>query len=334
MPPEVAALEAEKYYTCVEGNVKVSAPELFTDVFTSWSDSLNYSCVDDPSTPAVEQPTMTVSPVGLDESPDVEISSYPAICTSTDTVPLAVDAGVLVFRESSLSSLSISPSNLSGILNGTVTNWTQLASDNPGTDFSDLPLTVMPTADSLSLDAIKNYLVLLGQTDSTSLLTGQDHADINMYSDMPEGAVAIVPMSYAVSLGLTTASVLVQPENGSNSAQLASPDLPGIYAAGSQWVVTESSTGLSIKLDPSATPEPAPGFSSAPPPYQAIYPVNYYSCSSTSMVSKAVGKFFLRLDSQGALGASNYAPLPEKVRIASLVHISKGLPTPKPTATQ
>jgi hypothetical protein len=98
--------------------------------------------------------------------------------------------------------------------------------------------------------------------------------------------------------------------------------------------VQKDSNSISLKLDPSIQAQPAPGFDSAPPPYQAIYPVNYYTCNSSSLLPNAIGRFILRLDSQGALGASNYAQLPEFIRIESLTKISKGLPTPKPTATQ
>jgi hypothetical protein len=88
-----------------------------------------------------------------------------------------------------------------------------------------------------------------------------------------------------------------------------------------------------VKVDPSITPSAASGFE-APNPYQAVYPVNYYTCNSDTLVPRAVGRFILRLDQQGSLGGYNYAPLAENIRIESLFSISKGLPTPTPTPTE
>ena len=334
MPPEVAAAVAELTYTCVDGNVTLSSPTLMSDVVASWSDSLSYACVDDTTTSVVE-PTMTLTVAdGTQASVDAEISDYPAACAPVQTVPLAVEAGVLVYMESDLSSFNISPKNLAGIMNGTITNWKQLAGDNPGTDIPDLPLTVVPTADTLAYKSMTDYLSAQGQTVSGSVFTPTDKPSADLYSALAEGQVAIVPNSYAVSMGLYAAGIYLGMDKASESPIVAVPDLAGIYAASTQWTVQKDSNSISLKLDSSIQAQPAPGFDSAPPPYQAIYPVNYYTCNSSSLLPNAIGRFILRLDSQGALGASNYAQLPEFIRIESLTKISKGLPTPNPTATQ
>ena len=336
MPPEVAAQIAEQTYTCVEGNSTVSSPALMSDIVASWADSLTYACVDDPSTTdVIEQPTMTFAVAdGTESSVDAEISEYPAACSPSQTVPLAVEAGVLVYMESDLSSFSVSPKNLAGILNGTITNWNQLAGDNPGTDIPNLPLTVVQTADSMALRSVTDYVTTQGQTVSGSVFTATDKPSVDMYSMLEEGQVAIVPNSYAVSLGLYPASIYLGMDKETETPIVAVPDLAGIYAGSTQWAVQKDSNSISLKLDPSIQAQPAPGFDSAPPPYQAIYPVNYYTCNSDSILPNAIGRFILRLDSQGAIGASNYAQLPEYIRIESLSIISKGLPTPKPTATE
>ncbi|NBR65556.1 MAG: hypothetical protein EBT65_06430 [Actinobacteria bacterium] len=336
MPPEVAAAIAEQTYTCVEGNATVSSPSLMTDIVVGWADSLSYSCVDDPATSdVVEQATMTFSVAdAATSSADAEISEYPALCSPVQTVPLAVEAGVLVYMESDLSSFSVSPKNLAGILNGTITNWSQLASDNPGTEMPSLPLKVAPTADTMALKSITDYLTAQGQNLSSSVVTGADNPSVDLYSALEEGEVAIVPNSYAVYLGLYPASIYLGMDKETESPILATPDLAGIYAGSTQWKIEKDTNSISLSLDPSKTPEPAPGFDSAPPPYQAIYPVNYYTCNSSGLVLNAIGRFILRLDSQGSIGASNYAQLPEYIRIESLLMISKGLPTPTPTPTE
>jgi len=335
MPPEVAAAIAEQTYTCVEGNAAVSSPSLMTDIVVGWADSLSYSCVDDPTTTdVVEQPTMTFSVADATTPAEAEISEYPALCTPVQTVPLAVEAGVLVYMESDLSSFSVSPKSFAGILNGTITNWNQLGADNPGTEMPNLPLKVAPTADTMALKSITDYLSAQGQKVSSSVVTGTDNPSVDLYSALEEGEVAIVPNSYAVHLGLYPASIYLGMDKETESPILATPDLAGIYAGSTQWKIQKDANSISLSLDPSKTAEPAPGFDSAPPPYQAIYPVNYYTCNSSGLVLNAIGRFILRLDSQGSIGASNYAQLPEYIRIESLLMISQGLPSPTPTPTE
>ena len=345
MPPEVAAAIAEQSYTCVEGNATVSSPELMNDIVVGWADSLSYSCIDDSATTDVVEPSMTFQVASeTTATVDAEISEYPAVCSPIQTVPLAVEAGILVYMESDLSSFSVSPKSLAGIMNGTITNWNQLAADNPGTEIPDLPITIVPQADSLALKSLTDYTTAQGNPVTSSVFTAVDHPSLDLYSAMDEvggyrvptlqeGQMAIVPNSYAVALGLYAASIYLGMDKEAESPIVATPDLAGLYAASTQWKVEKDANSIHLKLDPSIEAQPAPGFDSAPPPYQAIYPVNYVTCNS-SLLPNAIGRFILRLDSQGALGASNYAQLPEYIRIESLTMISKGLPTPKPTATE
>jgi hypothetical protein len=334
MPPDVAAAVAELTYTCVDGSSTLSSSPLMSDVVASWSDSLGYACIDDAATSTVE-PTMTLTVAdGTQTSFDADISEYAASCNPVKTVPLAVDAGVLVYMESDLSSFSVSPKNLAGILNGTITNWKQLSKDNPGTEIPSLPLQIVATADNIALKSITDYLSAQGQTVTNSVVVGTDKPSVDLYSALEEGQVAIVPNSYAVNLGLYPASIYLGMDKETDTPILATPDLAGIYSASTQWTVKKDSNSISLKLDPELLPQPAPGFDVAPPPYQAIYPVNYYTCNADTLLPNAIGRFILRLDSQGALGASNYAQLPEYIRIESLLMISKGLPTPTPTPTE
>lgn len=339
MPPEVAAAIAENSYTCIQGEAKVSAPGLMTDILNGWADTLSYSCVD-------PEPIMTLAAASeSDSAVDGEISEYPSACEATNSVPLAIEAGVLIYQQSELSALNVSPEHLSGILSGTITNWNQLDSDNPGSDISSLPISIIPQADRLALESLTNYLKDQGHPVSNSVFTAVDHPNLDLYSaydeaggyrtpTLKEGQMAVVPASYAVSLGLYPASIFLGTDKETDSPILATPDLAGIYSASTQWKVGKDDSSVTLTLDPTLTPQPAPGFDTAPAPYQAIYPVNYYTCNSNSLLPNAIGRFILRLDSQGSLGSSNYAQLPEFIRIESLTMISKGLPTPTPTPTE
>jgi hypothetical protein len=157
--------------------------------------------------------------------------------------------------------------------------------------------------------------------------------NIDQYSALELGQIAIVPYSYAVTLGLYPAAVFIKLDPETQEPVIAVPDLEGIQSGASQFAITKSSSGISVQLDSSIETSAASGFEPAVP-YQAVYPVNYYTCNEDSLVSKAVGRFFLRLDQQGALGGYNYAPLAENLRIEAAYLIRKGLPTPTPAPTE
>ena len=325
MPPEVVAANAEATYTCIEGNSTVSAPDQMTDLALGWADSLSYSCYD-------PEPVMTFSQVAEDQNPDLEISEYAPVCKPVETVPFAVEAGVLVYMESEVNSLSISPKSLGALLSGDITNWKQLEADNPGYEMPDYPISIVPTADTKALQSITDYLKLEKVNVKNKEFVATDKPSIDLYSALEEGQVAIVPNSYAVTLGLYPAAIY-KGMDAEESPILAVPDVSGIQSASTQWVMNSAGHGVSVTLDPTKNPTPPEGSDSAPIPYQAIYPVNMSICNS-SLLPRAVGRFLLRLDSQGALGASNYTPIPEGVRISSLISVSKGLPTPSPTSTE
>jgi hypothetical protein len=326
MPPDVAAQLAEEFYTCVEGDVGVSSEELMNDVVFGWSDSLSFSCVD-------PEPTMTFSLLeSSDESAMAQISANAPTCSPVESVPLGVDAAVIVYTQSELGALSLSPKSIAGLLSGSITNWKDLAADNPGYEMPDMPIEFISEADQNAVSSLISFLELSGeQADASSLVvTSQESPSLDLYSSIPEGTMAVVPSSYAVYLGLTPASIYLGFDDELQESIVANADLAGIQSGTTQWKYSDSATGVSVTLDPTVEPVPADGFDTADVPYQAIYPVNFYLCSPDQLITRAIARFMLRLDSQGALGGSYYAPLPEAIRIASLVKISNGLPTPTP----
>ena len=327
MPPEVAAQLAEQSYTCVAGDATVTAPGAMTDLFLGWADALTYACID-------PEPTMTIAQVEDLLTANAEVSDYAPLCTAIASYPLAVEAGVLVYFQSEVGSLNLSPESIQGILNGSITNWNQLESDNAGYEMPNFPLTVVPTADTQALKSINDYLGMQKLSVKSSIVTAVDHPAMDQYALLEDGQVAIVPNSYAVMLGLYPAAIYLGIDKETQEPILATPDVAGIQSASTQWLSSQDAKGVTVKLDPTKTPVAPEGSDFAPAPYQAIYPVNYNMCSTDSLLTRAVGRFLLRLDNQGALGASNYAPLPEPVRITALLAISKGLPSPKPIPTE
>jgi len=328
VPPEVQAVQDEMTYTCVAGEIKVRSPEYMNDIVLSWADALTYSCVD-------PEPTMTfITSTDPTENVDAEISSYPATCKAKETVPVAVDAGVFVYNLPDIGSLNISAEHMRGILTGSITNWDQLANDNPGYSVPSLPISVVAEADTVALKAVTDFLAEVNASpDQDLIVSGVETPNIDQYSALELGQIAIVPYSYAVTLGLYPAAVFIKLDPETQEPVIAVPDLEGIQSGASQFAITKSSSGISVQLDSSIETSAASGFEPAVP-YQAVYPVNYYTCNEDSLVSKAVGRFFLRLDQQGALGGYNYAPLAENLRIEAAYLIRKGLPTPTPAPTE
>lgn len=328
MPPEVQAALDEVSYTCVSGESSVRSPEYMNDIVVGWADSLSYSCVD-------PEPTMTFT-VTTDAatSVDAEISAYPAVCAPKQTVPVAVDAGVFVFNLPDVGNVNISPEHMSGILTGDITNWSELASDNPQTTLPSLPISVFPEADEIALQSVIDFLKLSNVEPTKDLLVqGVASPSGDQYTLLEPGQIALVPYSYAVYFGLYSASVFLNIDEETGEPVVAVPDLEGIQSAASQFAISKTSSSLSVKLDKNIAPSAASGFEPAVP-YQAVYPVNFYTCNDTTLVPRAVGRFMLRLDQQGSLGGYNYAPLAENVRIESAYVIRQGLPTPTPTPTE
>lgn len=326
MPPEVAAALAEQTYTCVEGNANVSAPDVMADLMWGWTDSLSYACFD-------PEPAMTATAVLQADNPELEISASDSVCEPAVSVPFAVDAAVLIYMESEVNSLSVSPKSIAGIMDGSITNWKQLAKDNPGYDMPDYPLTIVPAADALALKAMTSYLEDQDIKVNNKVFEASSETTIDQYSLLEEGQVALVPNSYAVYLGLYPASIYLG-QDADDFPIFATPDVSGMQSASTQWVMKTTEAAITVTLDKSKVPTPPEGSDIAPVPYQAIYPVNLNVCDPGDLVPRAVSRFLLRLDSQGALAASNYAPIPEFLRIAALLKVSAGLPTPTPTATE
>ncbi len=328
MPPEVQAALDEMTYTCVSGDASVRSPEYMNDIVVGWADSLSYSCVDPEPTMTFSVTTDTATPV------DAEISAYPAVCEPKQTVPVAVDAGVFVFNLPDVGNINISPAHMAGILTGDVTDWSELASDNPQTTLPSLPISVLPEADEIALQSVIDFLKLSNVEPTKDLLVQPVASPSgDQYSLLELGQIAVVPYSYAVYYGLYPAAVFLGIDEETGEPVVAVPDLEGIQSAASQFAMSKTASSLSVKLDKNIAPSAASGFEPAVP-YQAVYPVNYYTCNDETLVPRAVGRFFLRLDQQGSLGGYNFAPLAENIRIESAYFIRQGLPTPKPTPTE
>lgn len=331
MPPDVAAQILEQSYTCVEGEATAAFPQSMSDPAAQWSDSLLYSCTD-------SLPAMSLQSVAAADSPDLLVSSYlpdAQICEPNFSMPIAIEAGVVVFQLADSGSLNLSPKTLAKILNGEILNWSDaaIAKTNPGVEFPDLAISVRDSADRLAWEAISGWLKQLGQ-DVTKAKISSATENKARIDELAEGEIAIASHSNALEHGLYSVSVITGVHKETGEPEVAVADNLGIASAASQLKPNRKETTVSVNLDPNIKPLAQEGLNEAATPYQAIYPVFIYGCGQDSLLSHAVALFLLRLDSQGVLGASNYNPLPERVRYESLEVARTGLPTPSPLPEQ
>lgn len=322
MPPEVAAQILEQSYTCEPGTAVAKFPADMADPAVGWADSLFSSCVD-------PLPTMELQIAEANDF-DLLVNAYPSdICKPAFTLPFAIEAADFVFQLADSSSLNLSAKSMAAILNGEITNWAdpRIAKENDGSIFPDLAITVRKKADELALSSLLGWLANSGQEVSSARFSAV--ADLG-YEPLVEGEVAIMPHSQVMANGLYSASLITGKDHETGEVLVAVADTVGISSGASQLAAIKNGEELTVKLDPSIPPRAQEGLDVAAPPYQAIYPVNLYACGEDSLVKRAISLFLLRLDSQGALAASNYNQLPEQIRFEALDIARRGLPTPAP----
>ena len=321
MPPDVAAQIAEQSYTCVEGEARVSFPSLLGDISPGLVDGLAAACPD---------PVMTMVAAENPSEADVVIGAYPAPCQAAATVPYAVEAADVSVYFADGYPISLSPSTISKIFAGEITDWSDasVAADNPDLVLPAAPITVRTTVDELAFNALAAWFSHLGVDLSSAglTLTSGDQE----FTPLTEGEIAIIPHSVgyanaAMPVGIITAS---DPELG---LVISLADNLGIGSAATKWLAKVDGDDVAVTMDFDAEPQPMPGFDTADNAYDAIYPVNLSLCSEASMLSRAVATFLLRLDNQGSLGASAFNPLSTDVRVTALLAARKGLPEPEPT---
>ncbi len=316
-PPELLAQEAEQVYTCVDGDSKVSFEPSLAGLVETWQDSVTTACEG-----------MSISEPAAKEVPNIVVSSAAdaATCKPFLTVPFAVDAGVVVAYFEDGTQVQFSAKSLGAVLSGKVANWNDavLQKDNPMIELPDLPITIFEKGDANAVDSIAAWMHRLDSSYSNTLIKPVANYEFNT-DDLTEGSLAIMTYSAATDAGLT-GSVIINGKSAADDIVTAGAD--NIKAAASQFVVKHSAGGASVKLDPNKRITPPLGSDVAPAAYQAVFVINLTLCGEESLINRAVAKFLLRQDSQGAISTSSVISLPEEIRIESLLDVSKGLPTP------
>ena len=317
MPPEVRAALAEKTYTCVAGTSAVAVPHAIGDLASGWQDAMTSACPDMSFTAATDP---AAAQLNIDATGVVPAGAYAS-------VPFALDATVVAVNISGLTALNLTAANIEGILNGTITDWSDkaIAASNPGVDMTPEPIVLDPRIQANGLKPLTDWLARLnnGKFDA-SKLKSVPQLTIDDAMTLPEGGIAFLPYSVNAEAMWITAGIVLDTKHPNDTAVV--PDSDHINSGGSQLKVKKSAQAITVELNPNSKPLAPAGQDKAVDPYQAVYAVPLSLTGEDNLVARAVARFLLRQDSQGMLGASYLLPIPETVRVEVLDLVSKGLP--------
>jgi hypothetical protein len=292
MPPEILAAEAEKVVNCIDGDLTVATPMAIADVIDSWSISIAGACTG-----------MTLTALdAADETAQAFISMGGQIspaCTPFATFPIAIDGGVVAYALSDAPNLTLSPANVQDIFSGKIKNWSDptLAASNPDAVLPDLPINIVGGPQKPVIDSLAKWFAKLGTEFNPSLAKVSDSDDGAFLATMAEGDIALTSYSNALYQYSTVAAIAVD----------------GSYAVA-------DALGLQNGADESYAPAEGDF-----PAYGATYTVDLALCGADNELSRAVARYLVRQDAQGALGSAIVAPLPDSLRITTIGLIEEGL---------
>ncbi|MFM5905794.1 MAG: hypothetical protein ACKORF_06815, partial [Micrococcales bacterium] len=187
MPPEVQAALAEASYTCIDGNGTAVLPSVMDDATPILTDSILGNC-----------PGMSLEPVASGGNLTVYEGSTPTDCKAFNTVPYALDAGVVSVTLESASGVVLKPATVQGIFDGSITQWEDpaITADNEDTELSTGPINVFAPTDKLALAAFSSwYKHLSGKDFKAPLLKPQSNLTMQDLGDLPDGTIALLPFS-------------------------------------------------------------------------------------------------------------------------------------------
>ena len=317
MPPEVQAALAEQVYTCVDGTVTTSFPAVMADAEISVTDSLSANCAGMAMTPAADAATA-----------DLVINDDATSCDAYNTVPYALDAALVVGVLPEASGLVLKPATVQAIFDGSITSWDDpaITADNDGIAVGSGAINLYSSTTPQALAAFAEwYQHLTGKKFVSRLTVNPDLSSADLL-DLPDNSVALLPYSvfteYSINAMTIPYSAAIVVDAKTNPLGVVS-DAAGVASAGTQLVAKKTASGIGVQINHDAKPLPPEGSDIAPEAYGAIYPVLLSQCGTDTKTKRAVARYLLRQDSQGAL--TTYVALPEAVRAEALVSVSKGL---------
>jgi hypothetical protein len=326
MPPEFKADLAERYVTCVPGEIAVSSIPELAEVTQTWIDGLAENCAD-----------LTVSAIDpildTDTPADVFLTGpgQTPSCTAVASSPVGIDAVAVTVTVEGLDGVVFSPALLHRALSGEMTSWADpdLQDLNPDIELTDSPVLLRAAArsqDIVALDEWMNRLDPSGWPATPAGLVPNDIFDSeSVLAELEvEGTLAVVPASFVATN--SNATIGIQTETETEAVFL---NVETVISAGTQLVAEVSGSNVIATLDPALAPAPPAGSDVASLPWQALNQFTLTVCAGANeLAGKAFARYALRLDSQGVMLLSGYAEVPEQVRLLALDAVSIGLPEP------
>ena len=337
LPPDVLAAQAEANITCQTGAQNVSLPEDFAGASDAVNATLAGTCPDQSlvEVPAGEPASLTITEM----APTAEqIAAFEEICPSgAITVPVFGYPVVLTLNVIGLEGVVMTPKALAGILDGTVTSWTDplITDANPGTDFSGIPdITVMSLeGPSGAINAMTAYLSKVapeswtaGTVDTLSIGTKfATTADLISEFTITDGAVAVLPAIQAVNAGLPMASADI------NGTTISVDDTQLLkVGVGAMTMTTDDKGNMVASAAVGGTPVPENFDAAAAKVVLAEgqemigWPIlgiaHMLVCDDgTDPLPLSSAQYLVRLAGQGSLETFGLTPLPEPVRISTFV---------------
>jgi len=324
IPASVLAVQSELEVQCEDGGVSAVFPESMTDLSLNWSDSLLFACETMPIT--VLDNTALEGDLVISES-----SLIAGRCTPFATVPVAIDAAVLVVNIPDFFEIFLSPQQIIDIFNGTISNWSDpaLASLNGDFPLPNLPI-ILPTEATVSAKAALSEWIsrLAGAPlDLTAVADATEFNEISLAAPSEAGSITIA--SYAAAMYLGSSTVAIVPDSSDVSTYVRA-EYGSLLSATTQLSSNISGTSMKVALDPTIEAQAEAGLDDVVAPYQAVYPIEMALCGEDTTLKRTMARYLLRQDSQGVILASTLMPLTESLRVEAIEIVVVGLPIPTP----
>lgn len=315
MPPEVKAVIADKYVTCVDGPLTVSAHPDNVEILSMWTDSYSANCK-----------SSQIQILEFGEPADVVLAGRfePAeFCIPEIKIPVGLDGVVVTAAVEGIENIVLTPELLNRILVGEVANWNdpELSELNLEMQFPDIPLRVVQSGSVSEVEGLNAWMMQAtgGSWKPVPATLERDLTELGA-----EGTVGITSLANATLNSLSVTEILLPSSEDSLYAEPA-----GVDSAGTQMVLSESGPEYVATVDPTLEPIPSEGTDVAAPPWQGISQTSLTICQGPNqLAAKAFAKFVLRIDSQGEFVSLGHNKIADSMRYKLIEIVSVGLPEP------
>jgi hypothetical protein len=333
MPPEFQAELAERYVTCVSGEIAISTVPELAEVAQDWVDGISEDCADLSATiiGAIDETDAAVDEVETLANVFITVPGETPACSAVASSPVGIDAVAIVVSVAGLDGVIFSPALLHRALSGGMASWAdpELQELNPDIELIDTPMVLRAPTRPQDITALNGWMNRLDPagwpgTPSGLVADAAFNAETVISELAIEGTISVVPASLVTNNSLQAISFQISPD-----LETLYLNVETVISAGTQMVATTSGSVVTAKIDAALPPVPAAGNDFTSLPWQALNQFTLTVCAGgNEMAGRAFAKYALRRDSQGVMIAFGFTEMPEKIRLAGVAAVSQGLPEP------